>query len=144
MLEVGNGGMTATEYRSQFSLWAIMAAPLLIGTDLSDATPETMAIISNREVIAIDQDPLGAQGRVLSRQDGHWVFAKPLENGDVAVALFNATAQPAEISTTAAAVGMAPRAAYGVRDLWRQAGTQTAGDIAASVPAHGTVIVRVS
>jgi alpha-galactosidase len=144
MLEIGNGGMSDTEYRSQFSLWAIMAAPLLIGTDLAGASPQTLEILGNREAIAIDQDPLGSQGRVLSDQDGHWSFAKPLANGDVAVALFNATGQAATIATTVAAAGLPARGRYARRDLWRHAGTATSGEIAADVPPHGTVLYRVS
>ncbi len=144
MLEVGNGGMTDTEYRSHFSLWAVMAAPLLIGSDLRKATPQTMAILENRDVIAVDQDPLGKQGRVLSSDGGRWVFAKPLENGDVAVALFNETGAAAPIATTAAAVGMPAREGYALRDLWTHSMTETAGTIAANVPAHGTVMYRVS
>jgi hypothetical protein len=144
MLEIGNGGMTDVEYRSHFSLWAIMAAPLLIGSDLRDASPATLEILSNREVIAVDQDPLGRQGHVLTSEGGHWVFAKPMQNGDVAVALFNATDQAAPISTTAAAIGMPQRAGYGLHDLWRHTATGTTGTIGASVPAHGTVMYRVA
>ncbi|MCO6723015.1 alpha-galactosidase, partial [Streptomyces sp. Vc714c-19] len=70
MLEVGNGGMTGTEYRTHFSMWSVMAAPLLIGTDLRDASEETFEILGNREVIAVDQDPLGKQGSVVSSEGG--------------------------------------------------------------------------
>nr|BFE73078.1 hypothetical protein GCM10020092_063790 [Actinoplanes digitatis] len=59
MLEVGNGGMTDTEYRTHFSLWSMMSAPLLIGADLRGATPATLSILTNSAVIAVDQDPLG-------------------------------------------------------------------------------------
>jgi alpha-galactosidase len=82
MLEVGNGGMTDLEYRSHFGLWSIMAAPLLIGADLRKVSPQTFDIIGNREVIAVDQDPLGVQGRVLQSGDGLTVLVKPLQNGD--------------------------------------------------------------
>ncbi len=95
MLEVGNGGMSETEYRSHFSLWAIMAAPLLVGSDVRHAKAQTLDILLNPDVIAVDQDPLGKQGKLISRANGLWVFSKPLSNGDHAVALFNATAQPA-------------------------------------------------
>jgi alpha-galactosidase len=144
MLEVGNGGMTDTEYRSHFSLWAIMAAPMLIGSDLRNASQATYDILLNREVIAVDQDRLGVQGRVLSNQDGRWVFAKPLAGGDVAVALFNENSSGARISTTVAALGLPSRQGYVVRDLWRHSSTESAGEIAAHVPAHGTVMLRVS
>uniref|UniRef100_A0A804PLF1 Alpha-galactosidase n=1 Tax=Zea mays TaxID=4577 RepID=A0A804PLF1_MAIZE len=63
MLEVGNGGMTLAEYRSHFSIWALMKAPLLIGCDVRNMTSETMEILSNKEVIQVNQDPLGVQGR---------------------------------------------------------------------------------
>jgi alpha-galactosidase len=144
MLEIGNGGMTDTEYRSHFSLWAIMAAPLLIGSDLRDATPETMAILENREVIRVDQDRLGAQGVPISSQDGKHVFVKPLANGDRAVALFNETDRPARIATSAIELGLPNAPAYRVRDLWAKTDRETAGDVAATVPAHGTTMLRVS
>jgi len=144
MLEVGNGGMTDTEYRSHFSLWAMMAAPLLIGSDLRKATPETLRILTNRDVIAIDQDPLGAQARVVSQANGRWIFAKPLAGGDTAVALFNETDTPTTVGTTAGALGLPARDGYPIRDLWTHETTHTAGTIAASVPAHGTVLYRIS
>jgi alpha-galactosidase len=143
MLEVGNGGMTGTEYRSHFSLWAIMAAPLLIGSDLRDATPETFEILENREVIAVDQDRLGRQGRPIRSEDGRHVFVKELADGDRAIALFNETEEPARIATTASEAGLASAPAYRVRDLWAHETRETAGTIAATVPAHGTVMFRV-
>jgi hypothetical protein len=143
MLEIGNGGMTDTEYRSHFSLWAIMASPLLAGTDLRDPSPATLDILTNRDVIAVDQDALGKQGTVVANPGGHWVFAKPLANGDVAVALFNETASAAPITTTAAAVGMPQKDGYVLHELWNKQATETVGTIGANVPAHGTVMYRV-
>jgi alpha-galactosidase len=143
MLEVGNGGMTDTEYRSHFSLWAIMAAPLLIGSDLRDASAETFEILENREVIRVDQDRLGVQGRPISTENGHNVFVKPLRNGDVAVALFNETDAPARISTNAVEAGLPDAPAYKIRDLWAKTTRETAGEIAANVPPHGTAMFRV-
>src|SRR6202047_2735814 len=89
MLEVGNGGMTDVEYRSHFSLWAIMAAPLLIGTDLRGIKADTLEILLNKEVIAVDQDVLGVQGKQVSDKGGVHVIVKPLEGGSHAVAVFN-------------------------------------------------------
>ncbi len=143
MLEVGNGGMTTTEYRTHFSLWAIMAAPLLIGTDLRKATPETMSILLNSDVIAVDQDPLGVQGTPVRAQDGLYVLVKPLAGGDRAVALFNSTDRPATISATATEVGLSEAPAYRIRDLWTDTTRETAGVIRAGVPAHGTALFRV-
>ncbi len=144
MLEVGNGGMTDTEYRTHFSLWAEMAAPLLVGSDLRKASPATMKILLNKDVIAVDQDRLGVQGQVLSNDGGHWVFSKPLANGDRAVALYNETDAPATITTTAAQTGLRRASAYRMHDLWSGQNTETAGTIGAQVPPHGTVIYRVS
>ncbi|MFJ1998198.1 NPCBM/NEW2 domain-containing protein [Streptomyces asiaticus] len=144
MLEVGNGGMTATEYRSHFSLWSIMAAPLLIGTDLRKANAETYEILGNHEVIAVDQDPLGKQGTVVSSEGGRWVVAKEMADGSRAVALFNETDRPQHIATTATGVGLPRATAYRLRDLWAHKDYNTAGAISATVPAHGTVLYRAS
>jgi alpha-galactosidase len=144
MLEVGNGGMTDTEYRSHFSMWSIMAAPLLIGADLRTASQETFDILGNKEVIAVDQDPLGKQGEVVSSGGGRWVVAKEMADGSVAVALFNESDTAQRIATTAGAVGLPDAAAYTQRDLWRHRTTHTAGTIAATVPAHGTVLLRIA
>ncbi|ATL25906.1 NPCBM/NEW2 domain-containing protein [Streptomyces formicae] len=144
MLEVGNGGMSDTEYRTHFSMWSIMAAPLLIGSDLRKATPETYEILGNKEVIAVDQDPLGKQGEVLSTQNGRWVVAKEMKDGSRAVALFNETGTAQSIATTAKAVGLPAADGYTLRDLWQHKSYNTAGAISATVPAHGTVLLRVS
>jgi alpha-galactosidase len=144
MLEVGNGGMTDTEYRTHFGLWAMMTAPLLIGTDLRKATPQTMEILLNREVIAVDQDPLGVQARPVRSAHGHHILAKPLRGGDVAVALYNETGQPATIVTTAAEAGLRRASTYRLRDLWAHTDVETTGAIRAHVPAHGTALFRVS
>src|SRR3954470_11796488 len=80
MLEVGNGGMTDTEYRSHFSLWAILAAPLMAGNDLQKMTPAIREILTNKEVIAVDQDALGRQGRRVAKQGDLEVWARPLQD----------------------------------------------------------------
>ncbi|MGW2718757.1 NPCBM/NEW2 domain-containing protein [Streptomyces sp. NPDC001492] len=143
MLEVGNGGMTDTEYRSHFSMWSIMAAPLLIGSDLRRASQATFDILDNKEVVAVDQDPLGKQGTVVSSQGGRWVVAKEMKDGSRAVALFNESGTAQRISTTAQAVGLPAADAYTLRDLWQHKSYNTAGTVSATVPAHGTVLVRV-
>ncbi|MFD5624740.1 NPCBM/NEW2 domain-containing protein [Streptomyces sp. NPDC127072] len=144
MLEVGNGGMTDTEYRSHFSMWSVMAAPLLIGSDLRQASDATFDILGNKEVIAVDQDPLGRQGKVLSSEGGRWVVAKEMRDGSRTVALFNETGSAQRVATTARAVGLPDAAAYTLRDLWQHRSYNTAGAISATVPAHGTVLVRVA
>ncbi|MFE7358970.1 NPCBM/NEW2 domain-containing protein [Streptomyces sp. NPDC057543] len=144
MLEVGNGGMTDTEYRTHFSMWSVMAAPLLIGSDLRKASPETFEILSNHEVIAVDQDPLGKQGTVLSSADGRWVVTKEMQDGSRVVALFNETGSAQRISTTAEAAGLPKATAYTMRDLWEHTTYNTAGSVSATVPAHGTVLLRIA
>ncbi len=150
MLEVGNGGMSTTEYRSEFSLWAAMDAPLLAGTDLRSISKADLKIYTNKRVIAVDQDPLGKQavpvpvGGEPAGNHGLWVLSKPLANGDRAVVLFNSTGSTATISTNATEIGLRRAGDYGLRDLWTNKRTETAGTIAASVPAHGVVMYRVS
>src|SRR5579875_4061832 len=130
MLEIGNGGMTATEYRAEFSLWAEMAAPLIAGTNIPDMTATTRSIYENRAVIAVDQDPLGKQGvPVVDGTNGVWVLTKPLANGDRAVVLFNSNSAPTTITTTAAKVGLGTAPAYALTDLWQGTTTETAGVI---------------
>jgi alpha-galactosidase len=143
MLEIGNSGLTDTEAHTQFSMWAEMAAPLLIGTKLVGASSATLAILGNQDVIAVDQDSLGKQGRQISAKNGLRVLAKPLANGDVAVALFNESGSTATVSTTTSTVGIAPSSSYQLTDLWSKKVTTTNGPISASVPAHGTVLIRV-
>ncbi|WP_199791347.1 NPCBM/NEW2 domain-containing protein [Streptomyces sp. 142MFCol3.1] len=144
MLEVGNGGMTDTEYRSHFSMWSVMAAPLLIGSDLREASAPTFDILDNKEVIAVDQDPLGKQGTVVSSSGGRWVVSKEMKDGSRTVALFNETGSAQRIATTAQAVGLPAADAFTQRDLWRHKSYNTAGTISATVPAHGTVLFRVA
>ncbi|KAA2261258.1 glycoside hydrolase family 27 protein [Solihabitans fulvus] len=143
MLEVGNGKMSDTEYRSHFSLWSIMSAPLLIGSDIRKASSATMTILENTDVIAVDQDTLGVQGKEISSANGLHVITKPLAGGDRAVALFNETGSSATISTSASAVGARSASSWQLTDLWSKATRSTTGTISAKVPAHGTVIYRV-
>ncbi|MET3986885.1 alpha-galactosidase [Streptomyces sp. PvR034] len=145
MLEVGNGGMTAVEYRTHFSLWSMMAAPLLIGSDLRKASAETFATLSNADVIALDQDPLGRQGTVVSSSGGLVVMVKELQNGDRAVSLTNETGSTATVSTTMDALGIGGRAPYSLKDLWTKATSTTDGPgLSASVPPHATTVYRIS
>lgn len=151
MLEIGNGGMSDVEYRTHMSLWAIMAAPLLIGADLRAVDPATLEILGNREVVAIDQDPLGVQGRPVSSGDGHHVLVKPLDGGDRAVALFNETDAAATIAAGSeeldlAGLDRAPTGRYRVRDVWGSSSWTVdvpGGGIEMAVPAHGTALLRV-
>src|SRR6266545_5211094 len=143
MLEIGNGAMSTTEYETHFAMWAMMAAPLLVGTDLRIASDETIRILSNPELIAVDQDPLGVQGQVLYELGGRMVLSKPLVDGDRAVALYNSTDAPAIIAIRAVQTGLPVANAYRMENLWTGVVTQAAETIGASVPAHATTVVRV-
>ena len=143
MLEVGNAGMTDTEMRSHFTLWAMMAAPLIAGNDLRSASAATLTILKNQALIAIDQDALGLQGIQIVDDGTRRVLAKRLSNGDVAVALFNQGSATTTVSTTAQAIGKTGNS-FSLRDVWTGATSPTTGAISASVPPHGTVAFVVS
>jgi len=141
MLEVGNGGMSDDEYRTHMTLWAIEAAPLMLGNDIRTMSPATIALLENRNVIAIDQDPLGKQGRRVRKDEDAEIWTKPLADGSVAVALFNRGSSAREIRLMPADVAL-PRVASLI-DLW--AGVPDNPDRRSwTVPAHGAVLVRLS
>ncbi|GAA1524012.1 hypothetical protein BJ978_000449 [Agromyces terreus] len=146
MLMVGST-LPLVEQQTQFTLWAAMAAPLLISTNVADMSPEALAILSNEDIIAVNQDPLAKQGTVVQQGDGYDVLARPLANGDQAVVLFNKGESQRTITTDLTTTGMTaanPADAYTLKDLVTGEETSTTGSIQATVPAHGTVIYRVS
>ena len=144
MLEVGNGGMTEDEYRAHFSLWALMAAPLMAGNDVRTMAASTRDILLNKEVVAVDQDSLGVQGMLVQEPAPDLqVWAKLLSDGSRAVVLFNRSALQTVITASWRALGI--RGPARVRDLWAHADLGTfPGRFMATVPAHGVVMVRVS
>jgi alpha-galactosidase len=143
MMEVGRTGMTDTEQRSHFALWAMMASPLIAGNDIRSMSTATQAILKNQNLIAINQDTLGLQATQVTGDGSRRILAKRLADGDVAVALFNQSGSTMTISTTAAAIGKSGTS-FTLRDAWTGATTTTTGTISASVPAHGTAVYRVS
>jgi len=143
MLEVGNGGMKPDEYRMHMSLWALLAAPLLAGNDLTKMTPDTISLLTNREVIAIDQDPGGIQGERISAEGPMEVWARPLADGSKAVGLFNRHHLPMEVRIDFRQIGFNGRVK--LRDVWSGSDLGTAeGEYHATVPAHGVLLLRVS
>jgi alpha-galactosidase len=144
MLEVGNGGMTTTEYRAHFSLWCMLAAPLMAGNDLKGMSPEIKEILTNKEVIAVDQDPLGREGRRVHKNGDLEVWAKQMGDGSRAVALLNRGASDADIAVTWEELGYPAHLSAGVRDLWakKDLGKST-GSFSAKVVSHGVVMIRV-
>jgi len=144
MLQVGNGDLTDTEVRAHVGMWAILAAPLMIGTDLDQVSPEVLAALSNPEVIAIDQDPLGQQARRVRSEDGRQVWVRELDGGDLAVALLNSGDTPAPIEADLTDLGVDP-GPWEVRDLWNRTDADPIDTtIARDVPPHGMVLLRLS
>ncbi|HZC23093.1 MAG TPA: glycoside hydrolase family 30 beta sandwich domain-containing protein, partial [Candidatus Binatia bacterium] len=144
MLEVGNGGMTDTEYRSHFSLWALLAAPLIAGNDLRSMRPEIHDILTNKEVIAIDQDPMGRQGRRVAQHGDTEVWAKQLQDGSRAVILLNRGASEQEITVQWEELGYTRNIPANVRDLWQHKDLgKLSGKFSALVASHGVVMVTV-
>ncbi len=142
MLEVGNGHMSHDEYLTHMSLWCLLAAPLLAGNDLSKMTPETLAILTNPEVVAVDQDSRGVQGHRVWEEGPYEIWTKPLADGSTAVGLFNRGEDAEDIKLDFSAIG-APSSAS-VRDLWarKDLGSFT-GSFTAKVPRHGVALVKV-
>ncbi len=143
MLEVGNGGMTTEEYRTHFSLWALIAAPLIAGNDTRSMSPEIAQILLNREVIAIDQDPLGKAGTQIAARGDIVIWSKLLGSGDVAVGIFNTGKSAMQGSVMWKDLGWS--GSHSVRDLWAHADKGSlAGGYSATVQPHGVVMLRVS
>jgi len=141
MLEVGNGGMTDTEYRAHFALWAMLAAPLVAGNDLASMSPQTLAILTAKDIIAIDQDPLGKQGRRLVKRPGEEVWVKPLSGGATAVLVLNRSGETRKVSAALADLGLSADTAYQARDAWAQKPlAPVKGAITADLPSHASII----
>lgn len=144
MLEVGNGGMTNTEYQSHFSLWAILAAPLMAGNDLRDMKPDIRNILTNKEVIAVDQDALGEQGRRVSKDGDLEVWSKQLNDGSRAVVLLNRAAESRQVTANWKDLGYPAHLNAAVRDLWQHKELgKFAEKFSATVPSHGVVMITV-
>jgi alpha-galactosidase len=142
MLEVGNGGMKPDEYKTHMTLWAILAAPLLAGNDLMTTTPETIAVLTNKEVIAIDQDVAGKQGDRVWTEGPLEIWARPLSGGSKAVALFNRQSNPLPIELQFSALGF--KGPVHVRDVWaaKDLGILD-GSHTEIVPGHGVVLFKI-
>jgi alpha-galactosidase len=162
MLEVGTGNgtrvfastpagttvttvsLTEAEERAHFSLWVILAAPLIAGNDLTAMDSYTRATLTNPRVLAVARDPLGKPGHRVSESNGLYIFARPQSNGAVAVVLFNASPASAKISTTASAIGLPAAPSYRVRNLWAGTTATTSGAISASTGSHTVRMYRVT
>jgi len=143
MLEVGNGGMDRDEYRTHMALWAILAAPLLAGNDLRNMSQETKDMLTNADVLAVDQDPKGVQGHRIWQEGPLEVWTKPLADGSLAVGLFNRTEAALKMTVDFKSIG-APASAK-VRDLWERKDLGTLnGSYSSVAPKHGVVFLKIS
>jgi len=149
MLEIGPGDnhteLTLDEQRSHFTLWCLIKAPLLLGNDLRNISNETLQIITNEELIAINQDPLGEQGYRRSSDELLQIWAGKLSHDEIAVVLLNRSPEPALISATFQEINATDGLKYNVRDLWAHLdlGIETS-KIEAWVESHGVFAGRLS
>lgn len=154
MLEVGNGGLTVNEGRAHFSMWCMLAAPLIAGNDLTSMSEETLEILTNTDAIAINQDALGIQGFKFAAKDSVETWFKPLENGDWAVCFLNRSSTPAKVGfdwKTNVYDDFSKRdldagkSVYQVFDVWKK---KSLGDTNTSlneeVPGHDVLMLRLS
>jgi alpha-galactosidase len=144
MLQVGNGGMLTTEYRAHMSMWALLNAPLIAGNDLRSMDPTTRDILTNPEVIAVDQDWAGVGGERISKVGDLQIWAKPMSQGGAAVVLFNGGLAGAEMATSAGDLDLPDADEYDVRDVWAHTTAVTKGAVSAWVPPHGATMLVVS
>jgi alpha-galactosidase len=141
MLEVGNGGMTDDEYRTQMSLWSILAAPLFAGNNLTKMSRATLDILTNPDVIAVDQDPLGVQGHRVLQKGPIEIWVKPLSGESKAVGLFNRKEYPTTITLNLSDVGISD--SVEIRNLWEQKSLgRFHGTFSIEVPAHGVALIK--
>lgn len=154
MMEVGNG-MSDNEGRAHFSLWCMIAAPLIAGNDLRSMSRKTISILTNKEAIAIGQDSLGVQGYVYQQKDSVDTWIKPLRNNEVAVCFFNRSVQPVNINynwkgnavndTLSKTMIDFNATTYAVRDIWAKKAVGTTDKIfATAVPVHDVIVLRLT
>ena len=145
MLEVGNGGMTTPEYRAHFSLWSILAAPLIAGNDVRSMAPAILQILTNSEVIAVDQDALGEQGARVWKDGDLEVWSRRLADGSRAVVLFNRSQQATPVTVRWEDIGYPSGLTAEVRDLWQHRGVGVQKSAyTATVESHSVVMVKIT
>jgi alpha-galactosidase len=154
MMEVGNG-MTVSEDRAHFSLWCMVAAPLIAGNDLREMDPITREILTNKEVIAVDQDPLGIQGFKYFSKNNWEIWAKPLEKGELALCFLNRSLDKVKIShdwhdypVKDDQFGFSyhfNEKEYTIRDLWKKKEIGSTEKVfTAEIPSHDIIMLRLT
>ena len=147
MLEVGNGGMTTTEYETHFSLWCLMKAPLLIGCDVTNMSEDALRILTNSDAIAVNQDPLGVQGHKRTSDGTREVWAGPISHpsAGVALILLNRGSETTSVTAQWSNIGLQPTEQVEVYDIWQHNTLGMAvGNITVSVPSHGVAFYRLT
>lgn len=140
MLEVGNRGLSYEEQRSQMTMWSIMAAPIMISSDVRNMSSETKDLYLNKDMIAINQDSLGVQGHRVSDVNGKQIWTKPLKNGDIAVALLNNNSSTQTVECNFADIGV--EGEVEVRDAWKKKDLGALSHVSVELPAHGSALLR--
>jgi alpha-galactosidase len=136
-------GMSRAQFRSQLSMWAMLAAPLMTSDNLTRLSAASRATLQDSEAIAIDQDRAGIQATLVSASGNGQVWVRPLLDGSRAVALLNRGSSATRIATSTSAIGMPPGGRYTLRNVWSHSDTSTRGSISARVAAYSTVLIRV-
>jgi alpha-galactosidase len=137
-------GMTRAEAQAQMTMWAIVAAPLMLGSDPRRLSNSTIRMLENKQVIAVDQDRRGIQGRRIAAHGSGQVWVKPLADGARAVALLNSGTTAVDITTTARAIRLTHVNRYRLANLWSGRGRNTTGRISTRVPPDAVVLYRVT
>lgn len=140
MLEVGNRGLSYEEQKSQMTMWSIMAAPIMISSDVRNMSNETKELYLNKDMIAINQDSLGVQGHRVSNVNGKQIWTKPLQNGDIGVALLNNNGSTQTIECNFADIGV--QGEVEVRDAWQKKDLGARSSVSIELPAHGSALLR--
>ncbi|MCG6119198.1 MAG: glycoside hydrolase family 27 protein [Blastomonas sp.] len=145
-LQVGLGGMTTTEYESQMSLWSLLAAPLMMSFDpQKPVSADTLRILGNKDVIRVNQDPLGKPGDRIFKQGDLEIWARPLADGEHAVVLFNRSAETRSMKISWAQLNLPPAMRTNVQDLWsKKIFSNVEREFSASVASHGVVMIRIT
>ncbi|MFJ3202273.1 ricin-type beta-trefoil lectin domain protein [Streptomyces sp. NPDC086989] len=142
-LIAGAPGLTEAESRSQVGLWAMMAAPFILSSQVSELTPAGLAALGNTDLIALDQDPMGRQGAVLSANATFEVLARPLANGDRAVAVLNRSGSTRDISVPLSDIGLTA-CTVDAKDLWSGRSTEVSTSLTGRLAAHDTAVWRLA
>ncbi|KJK47294.1 ricin B lectin [Streptomyces sp. NRRL F-4428] len=142
-LIAGAPGLTAAESRSQVALWAMMAAPFILSSDVSKLTPAGLDALGNTRLIALDQDPMGRQGAVVSSNATFEILVRPLANGDRAVAVLNRSSNTRDIRVPLDEIGLNACTAD-AQDLWSGARTEVSDALTGKLAGHDTAVWRLS